>query len=331
MERVFSGIQPTGSLHIGNYLGAMVNFLRLQETRECIYCVVDYHALTSRPDPAELERRVIEVGRGYLAAGIDPERSILFRQSDVPEHAELAWVLGCLTQIGELSKMTQFKDKAKQQKENINAGLFTYPVLQAADILLYRAAEVPVGEDQVQHLELSRNIARRFNHHYGEFFPEPATVLAEATRVMGIDGEHKMSKSKDNEIGLLEEPESIRKKLAGAKTDPARKRRTDPGEPTRCNVYSYHEFFTPPEEREACARGCRTAGIGCVDCKKVLFENMEKVLAPMRERYHELKGRGDDQVIQVLRDGGRRARRIARETMAGVRAKVGLPPDPGGA
>lgn len=330
VKRIFSGIQPTGSLHIGNYLGAMVNFLALQETREAIYCVVDYHALTIRPDPDQLRDRVRHVGLGYLAAGIDPEKAILFRQSDVPEHAELAWILGCFTQIGELSKMTQFKDKARQHKENVNAGLFTYPVLQAADILLYKAEEVPVGEDQAQHLELSRDIARRFNNHYGPTFPEPATLLSQAPRVLGLDGEQKMSKSKNNEIGILDPPEVIQQKLRIAKTDEARQRRTDPGEPTRCNVFTWHTFFTPDAEREELAKGCREAGIGCVDCKKVLFERMNAVLAPIRERHEELKAKGWEYVDQVLLEGGRKARAIAGETMKEVREKVGLLPEPGG-
>lgn len=330
MKRIFSGIQPTGALHIGNYLGAMVNFLRLQETREAIFCIVDYHALTVRPDAAEIRRNVRAVGLGYLAAGIDPDKAILFRQSDVPEHTELAWILDCFTQMGELAKMTQFKDKARQHKEILNAGLFTYPVLQAADILLYLAEEVPVGEDQIQHLELCRDIAGRFNQRYGPTFPLPATVLSEAPRVLGTDGEQKMSKSKGNELGLLDPPQALEAKLRGAKTDPARLRRRDPGEPTRCNVFTWHGFFTPQAERDACAAGCRSAGIGCIDCKAVLLKHLEAVLAPMRERHAALLALGPDHIDRVLAAGAERARRIARETMAVVRERLGLRPRPGG-
>ena len=220
MVRTLSGIQPTGNLHIGNYLGALVNWVRLQEQYDAYFCVVDLHALTQRPDPLVLREAVRELAIGVLASGVDPERSTLFVQSQVPQHAELAWIMMCLTPLGDLNRMTQFKDKSSQQPENINAGLFTYPVLQTADIALYRPEAVPVGEDQDQHLELARETIRRFNFTYGgDVFPEPKTVKSKAPRVMGLDGESKMSKSKNNEIGLFETDEETMQKLRGAKTD----------------------------------------------------------------------------------------------------------------
>lgn len=330
MTRVFSGIQPTGDLHLGNYLGAIRNWVEDQHRADSFYCVVDLHALTVPKEPGEVRDKTVELAQVLLACGLDPEVCTLFVQSQVPEHTELAWILDCFTQMGELAKMTQFKDKARQHKEILNAGLFTYPVLQAADILLYLAEEVPVGEDQIQHLELCRDIAGRFNQRYGPTFPLPATVLSEAPRVLGTDGEQKMSKSKGNELGLLDPPQALEAKLRGAKTDPARLRRRDPGEPTRCNVFTWHGFFTPQAERDACAAGCRSAGIGCIDCKAVLLKHLEAVLAPMRERHAALLALGPDHIDRVLAAGAERARRIARETMAVVRERLGLRPRPGG-
>ena len=224
MVRTMSGIQPTGNLHIGNYLGALVNWVQLQQQYEAFFCVVDLHALTQRPKAEDLQRAVREVAIGILASGVDPERSTLFVQSHVPQHAELGWILTCLTPLGDLNRMTQFKDKSAQQPENVNAGLFTYPILQTADIALYRAERVPVGDDQDQHLELARETLRRFNFVYGETFPDPQTVRSPAPRVIGLDGEAKMSKSKGNEVGLFETADETMQKLRAAKTDPARLR-----------------------------------------------------------------------------------------------------------
>lgn len=323
MSRIMSGIQPTGSLHIGNYLGALLNWVRLQEEYECFFSIVDLHALTARPSPEDLRSAVRELAIGVLASGVDPERAVLFLQSQVPEHSELAWVFSCMTQMGDLNRMTQFKDKSQNQPENINAGLFTYPVLQTADILIYMADRVPVGGDQDQHLELAREIVRRFNGLYGETFPEPQVVHSKAPRVMGLDGESKMSKSQGNEIGIFEEAEETQQKLRGAKTDPQRFRRKDPGRPEVCNIFSYHGFFSNAETCDQVAADCRTASIGCVECKQILAGNLEDVKGPIRERGKEL--RADPKAIdEILAVGSKKARAVAKETMALVRERVGL-------
>jgi tryptophanyl-tRNA synthetase len=318
-----SGIQPTGNLHIGNYLGALVNWVKLQQQFEAFFCVVDLHALTQRPEPQVLQRAVHEVAIGILASGVDPDRATLFVQSHVPEHTELAWVLSCLTPLGDLNRMTQFKDKSAQQPENINTGLFTYPILQTADIALYRAERVPVGEDQDQHLELARETLRRFNFVYGETFPDPETVRSHAPRVLGLDGEAKMSKSKNNEIGLFEPADVTMQKLRGAKTDPARLRKTDPGNPAVCNIFSYHGFFSSEAERAEIAAGCKSAQLGCVDCKKMLAKNLESVKGPIRERAHELRER-PKALDEILSAGAAKARATAAATMAIVRERIGL-------
>lgn len=329
MVRTLSGIQPTGNLHIGNYLGALVNWVKLQEQYDAYFCVVDLHALTQRPEPEVLREAVRELAIGVLASGVDPERSTLFVQSHVPQHAELAWIMMCLTPLGDLNRMTQFKDKSTQQPENINAGLFTYPVLQTADIALYRPEAVPVGEDQDQHLELARETVRRFNFLYGgkkrggDVFPEPKTVKSAAPRVMGLDGESKMSKSKNNEIGLFETEKQTWKKLRSAKTDPARLQRHDPGTPEVCNIFSYHGFFSSEAECAQMAEGCRTASMGCVDCKQLLAKNMEAVKGPIRERADELRAK-PDHVDEILAAGAAKARATAEETMVMVRERIGI-------
>ena len=323
MARIMSGVQPTGNLHIGNYLGALVNWVRLQAEYDAFFSIVDLHALTQRPDPEALRRAVREVAIGVLASGVDPERATLFVQSHVPQHTELAWVLTCLTPLGDLNRMTQFKDKSQHQPDNVNTGLFTYPVLQTADIVLYRADRVPVGEDQEQHLELARETVRRFNHVYGETFPEPQVVKSNAPRVMGLDGESKMSKSRNNEIGLFETADETMQKLRGAKTDPARLRKTDKGTPEVCNIFSYHGFFTSESQREEIAAGCRSAQLGCVDCKKMLCQNLEQVKGPIRERAAELRSKPAE-LDAILAHGASRARAEAEKTMEMVRSRVGL-------
>jgi tryptophanyl-tRNA synthetase len=323
MVRTMSGIQPTGNLHIGNYLGALVNFVELQRQYESFFCVVDLHALTQRPKPEDLARAVREVAIGMLASGVDPERATLFVQSDVPQHAELAWILTCLTPLGDLNRMTQFKDKSSQQPENVNAGLFTYPILQTADIALYRAERVPVGEDQDQHLELARETLRRFNFVYGDTFPDPQTVRSKAPRVIGTDGEAKMSKSKGNEIGLFETPEQTWDKLRGAKTDPARLRKSDKGTPEVCNVFAWHGFFSPDSQRAEIAAGCRSAQLGCVDCKKALAANLEAVKGPIRERAVALR-EAPTRLDEILDAGAKKARAAAEATMQVVRERTGL-------
>lgn len=323
MHRIMSGIQPTGNLHIGNYLGALVNWVRMQEQFEAFYCVVDLHALTRRPPPDVLRQAVREVAIGILASGVDPERATLFVQSQVPQHSELAWVLTCLTPLGDLNRMTQFKDKSTQQPENINAGLFTYPILQTADIVLYRADKVPVGEDQEQHLELARETVRRFNGIYGDTFPEPQVVKSVAPRVLGLDGEKKMSKSLNNEIGLFETADETMQKLRAAKTDPARLRKSDKGNPDVCNIFSYHKFFSSETQRAEIDAGCRSAGLGCVDCKKMLSANLEAVKGPIRERATELRA-APGRLDEILAAGAARARKEAEATMELVRDRIGL-------
>jgi tryptophanyl-tRNA synthetase len=323
MVRTMSGIQPTGNLHIGNYLGALVNFVELQKQYESFFCVVDLHALTQRPKADDLRRNVREVAIGMLASGVDPGRATLFVQSDVPQHAELGWILTCLTPLGDLNRMTQFKDKSAQQPENVNAGLFTYPILQTADIALYRAERVPVGDDQDQHLELARETLRRFNFVYGETFPDPQTVRSPAPRVIGLDGEAKMSKSKGNEVGLFETAEETMQKLRAAKTDPARLRKSDKGTPEVCNMFAWHGFFSSAAQREEIAAGCRSAQLGCVDCKKMLAANMEAVKGPIRERAAALRG-DPGRLDDILAAGAAKARAAAEATMAVVRDRIGL-------
>jgi len=322
--RIFSGIQPSGDLHIGNYLGAIRNWLELLDRYDGIFCIVDYHAITQPYEVEALQNRIFDAALVYIAAGLEPGRATIFVQSEVPEHVELAWLLSTVTPIGELFRMTQFKDKSqKGEMEAANAGLLNYPILMAADILLYKAVGVPVGEDQVQHLELAREIVRRFNGRFGPVFPEPETLLGEARRVMGLDGERKMSKSLGNHIGLLESEEAIWEKLRPAKTDPARMRRSDPGNPERCNIFSYHRYISPEPDQESCVVGCRTAGIGCIDCKKVLLGHLMALLRPIQERAAAL--REEPEIVRrALADGAERCRAIAADTMREVRRAMGI-------
>lgn len=325
--RLFSGIQPTGSIHVGNYLGAIQNWVALQDggDYDCLFCVVDHHATTVEYEPEAFRRAIFDMAVALLGAGIDPARSTLYVQSMVPEHTELAWIFSTVTMYGDLGRMTQFKDKSAQQQHNVNVGLFTYPVLQAADILLYRANVVPVGEDQVQHLELSRDVARRWNRRFGDgFFPEPKPLLTPGKRIMGLDGKTKMSKSKGNHIGITEGPEERWQKLRTAFTDPQRLRRNDPGRPEVCNIYSLHKYFSSPQAVAEIDAACRAGEVGCFDCKKRLNEAMEEQLGPIRQRATDWASRPDD-VWEVLREGGRKARAWAAETMAEVRDRMGLP------
>jgi tryptophanyl-tRNA synthetase len=327
MPRIFSGIQPSGELHIGNWLGAVQNWVNLQHSYDCIFCVVDLHAITGRYDRTTLAARTREMAIGLLACGIDPARSVLFVQSHVSEHSELQWLLNTVTPIGELERMTQFKDKS-QRFESVPAGLLNYPVLMAADILLYRADVVPVGEDQTQHLELAREIARRWNAEFGGgegYFPEPQALLTEAKRIMGLDGQAKMSKSLNNTIGLLDTPDEIWQKLRPAKTDPARVTRKDPGNPEVCNIYHLHRYFSPPHTISEVAEKCRGALWGCLDCKRVLADNVIRALAPIRERALALQAQ-PERVDEILADGAAAARRIASETLLEVRNRMGFMP-----
>jgi tryptophanyl-tRNA synthetase len=327
MPRIFSGIQPSGELHIGNWLGAVQNWVNLQHRYDTLICVVDLHAITGKYEHESLAQRTRDMAVSLLAAGIDPEKATLFVQSHVPEHAELQWLLNTVTPLGELERMTQFKDKA-QRFESVPAGLLNYPVLMAADILLYRADLVPVGDDQVQHLELTREIARKWNAQFAggqDFFPEPQPILTEAKRIMGLDGQAKMSKSLGNTIGLTDSPEEIWQKLRPAKTDPARVTRADPGNPEVCNIYHLHKYFSPPETVGLVAENCRGARWGCLDCKRVLADNMIATLAPIRARALELRDE-PERVDDILAQGAAAARRMAADTMDEVRDRMGLLP-----
>jgi len=326
MDRIFSGIQPSGEIHIGNYVGAIRNWAQLVNRYDCIYCVVDYHAITIEYEVASMQQRILETATALVACGLTPERCIVSVQSHVPEHTELAWIFNCVTPVGELERMTQFKEKGRQHRHNVNVGLFDYPVLQAADILIYKAGYVPVGEDQIQHVEFSREIARKFNARFGETFPEPKVLLSTAPRILGTDGGAKMSKSLNNAIGLLDPPEAIWEKLRTAVTDVNRQRRSDPGNPDRCNIFTMHQAFSRPEQISFVDHGCRAAGIGCIECKELLFKNMMEEIGPIQRRVKEINER-PGYIVEVLKSGATRCKAIVRDVMDEVRAKIGVRPD----
>jgi tryptophanyl-tRNA synthetase len=319
--RIFSGIQPSGAPHVGNDLGAIRNYVRLQWEYEAIYCIVDYHALTSLHDPDRLRRQTRQMAAALLALGLDPERCTLFVQSHRPEHTELAWLLATVTPVSWLERTPTYKEKKQNQPDDINHGLLTYPVLQAADIVMYKASLVPVGKDQAAHLELSREIVRSFNNRYGETFPEPQAVHTEAPIVLGTDGVRKMSKSLGNTIEIFAPEDEIRKQIMSMVTDTKRILRTDPGRPEVCNVCQLHRFFG--EDYEEIWDGERTARTGCVDTKKLLAERVIAHYAVPRERYRELMA-DPARIDRVLDDGAERVRPIAAATMAEVRQKMGL-------
>jgi tryptophanyl-tRNA synthetase len=322
MARIFSGIQPSGELHIGNYLGAVKNWVTLQHTAESIFCIVDYHAITGEFKPALLRSRRREMALGLLAAGIDPAVSTLFVQSDVPEHTELAWIFNSVTPLGELERQTQFKDKS-QRMESVNAGLLTYPILQAADILLYRADRVPVGEDQVPHLELSREVVRRLHNFYGEVFVEPQPLLTPTPRLPGLDN-RKMSKSYGNTIDLSDTAEDVVKKIRQMYTDPKRVRADIPGTVEGNPVFMYHDTFNPNrDEVEELKARYRAGKVGDVEVKTKLANAVNNRLAPLRERRAQVLAK-PGYVREVLIEGSRKARAVAQDTMARVRAAVHL-------
>jgi tryptophanyl-tRNA synthetase len=319
--RVFSGIQPSGELHIGNWLGAVRTWKEKVDaaTEENLYCIVDAHAITVPYEPKELRERIDLLALDLVAGGVDPDKCVLFVQSDVREHTELAWYLATVTPMGDLSRMTQFKDKS-EGKEFISTSLFTYPVLMSADILLYKAKIVPVGEDQLQHLELARETVRRFNHRFGDVFPEPMPV-AGASRIMGLDGNAKMSKSKGNTIAVFEEKDAFWNKLRTAFTDPQRLKKSDPGRPEVCNIYTMHTKLSSTETQAEVRANCTGAKWGCVDCKKVLMESFDRELVPLRAKRADLSV---DKVRQALGDGAHKARKMAQETIKEVREVMGL-------
>jgi len=323
MNRIFSGIQPSGEVHIGNYVGAIRNWVKLLDRYECIFCVVDYHAITADYEVTELPRRTLETATLLVACGLTPERCTVFIQSHVLEHTELAWIFNCITPIGDLERMTQFKEKGRQDRHAIDLGLLAYPVLQAADILVYKAGFVPVGEDQIQHIELSREIARKFNSRFGETFPEPRAILSDAPKILGLDGKSKMSKSLNNTLGLLESPESIWEKLRTAATCEHRQRRSDPGHPEHCNIFTMHKAFSKPEQITFVDHGCRTAGIGCIECKKILYDNMIAEIRPIQSRFREIT-QDPATMAGVLKSGAARCRAMAQKVMEEVRTRIGV-------
>jgi tryptophanyl-tRNA synthetase len=321
-QRVFSGFRVTGEQHIGNYFGAIKNYVALQDDYDCLYCAVDVHSLTTLEDARLVGPNSLESATVMLAAGVDPERSIIFVQSHVPEVMELAEYFAMLTPLSVLTRVPTFKEKVRQQPENVNAGLLGYPVLMAADILLYKAAVVPIGIDQEPHLELTREVARKFNNRFGDTFPEPASKHTETPLIRGLDGQGKMSKSMGNAIPLTATAEETTALVRGAVTDPQRARRTDPGRPEICNVYALHQVFAP-ERAPQIYEQCTTAAIGCVDCKMLLAGSVNDHFAEFRAKHAELRAK-PDYVRSVLREGAERAGAIARETMAEVRDRIGL-------
>ncbi len=321
-KRVFSGARPTGRQHLGNYFGHITNLIALQEEYECIDCVVDLHALTTLESTATLQQDINDMVVDWLAAGVDPEKSIVFVQSHVPQITELHLLLSMVTPLNWLLRVPTFKDKVRMHPENVNYGLVGYPVLMTSDIVLYKGEVVPVGEDQLPHLELAREMVRRFNSMFGDVFPEPQAQLTEFPLIVGLDGTGKMSKSAENYIEVAATPEDIRRKVSTAFTDPERKRRTDPGRPEVCNVFSLHKMFTADRVQEI-ETECGGAGIGCVDCKKLLAQGVIDYFAPFRERREALVRR-PEYVREVVNDGARRASAIAQRTMDEVKSVMNL-------
>ena len=323
--RVFSGARPTGRQHLGNYLGAIKNYVALQDDYECVYCIVDLHALTTVEDTEDLRQNTHEMALDWLAAGIRSDESIIFIQSHVPEVTELHMILSMVTPLGKLTDLPTFKDKVRQQPENVNYGLVGYPVLMTADIVLYKTDIVPVGIDQAPHLEFAREVVRSFNYRYHTHaLIEPRIKTTEIPKVLGIDGKEKMSKSLNNHIELAATPEETRKRVLEMMTDPARVTRSDPGNPDICNVFTMHKIFSPQADVNMVNVECRRAGIGCVQCKTLYAKNLNQHLEPFRARRAEIAAR-PDAVTEILDDGARRARVIARQTMEEVREAVQLP------
>lgn len=325
-KRVLSGMRPTGRLHLGNLHGALDNWIQLQQQYECFFFVADWHALTTDyATPGQIEANTWDMVLDWLSAGLDPAQSTLFIQSSVKEHAELHLLLSMITPLPWLERNPTYKEQQQQitQKDLATYGFLGYPVLQAADIIMYKAHGVPVGKDQLPHVEMTREIARRFNFMYErEVFPVPDPLLTEVPVLPGTDG-RKMSKSYGNCVYITEPEESIREKITRMMTDPQRIRRTDPGDPELSPVFAYHKIYSTQQEIEEIAQGCRTATIGCVDCKKRLIANILKVLSPIRERRLELEGRMDE-VREQMRLGTEAARKQARETMHEVRSAIGF-------
>jgi tryptophanyl-tRNA synthetase len=324
-RRILSGMRPTGKLHLGNLVGALQNWIKLQDEYDSFHFVADWHMLTTEyANTSELQSSIQEMVTDWLAAGLDPKKATFFIQSRVPEHAELHLLFSMVTPLGWLERVPTYKEQLDNIKDRDlhTYGFLGYPVLQAADILMYKADFVPVGEDQVPHVELTREIARRFNGFYGQVFPEAQALLTPTPKLPGTDG-RKMSKSYDNAIFLSDPPEVVSGKLAGMMTDPARKRRYDPGNPDVCPVFDLHRVFSSPETIERVNRECRTAEIGCVDCKKLMAGHLNNALAPIQERRKRYE-QNPKEVWDVLEEGTKKAREVAQATMTEVRAAVKL-------
>ncbi len=318
-------MQSSGKLHLGNLVGALRNWVRLQYRYDCFYFVADWHSLTTGyADTSGIKESTKDLLINFLAAGLDPEKCTIFIQSRVLEHAELHLLLSMITPLGWLERVPTYKEKQQELKEKDLAtyGFLGYPLLQTADIIIYRAKYVPVGIDQVPHLEISREIARRFNNIYKEIFPEPEALLTEFPKVVGVDG-RKMSKSYDNAIYLSDEPKTVERKIKTMVTDPARVKKTDKGDPELSPVYQLHKIFSSKEEQEEVASGCRTAGIGCIDCKKILIKNVFKVMEPIWTKRDELRN-SPDLLNDVADRGTAKAKKVAEETMRVVREAMGL-------
>lgn len=324
-KTVLSGMRPTGPLHLGNYVGALRGWVKLQETHHCFFTIVPWHALSSEyENPKVIKEYTFEVALDWISAGLNPEKSVLFIQSEVKEHAELHLLLSMITPLPWLERVPTFKEQQQeiQDRELNTYGFLGYPLLQTADIIIYKAEVVPVGEDQAFHIELAREIVRRFNRFYGEVFPEPQMLLTEVPRLAGTDG-RKMSKSYGNAIYLKDSPETIRKKISPMVTDTRRKRRSDPGEPDDCPVFTLHRAFVPEEKRAELAAACRSASIGCLECKRVVIEALIQEFAPFREKraYYE---KHPKLVWEIFEEGNKKARQVAGKTMAEVREVMGL-------
>ena len=322
-KRILSGMRPTGPLHMGNLLGALANWVKLQDEYDCFYFIADWHALTSDyEDTARVKDYTKEIIIDWLSAGLTPEKSTLFVQSQIKEHAELFLILGMITPVPWLERNPTYKEQITEisNKDLSNFGFLGYPILQAADIIMYKPYGVPVGVDQAPHVEITREIARRFNHIYGNVFPEPELILTETPKILGMD-RRKMSKSYGNAIFLSDAPEQIREKVSRMITDPQRARRSDPGNPDVCNVFSFHKLYTPAEDVKEIDRDCRQARIGCVECKKKMAENLIVALEPVREKraYYEAH---PEQVDEVIAEGCDKAAKTARATMEDVRAAI---------
>jgi len=322
-KRILSGMRPTGPLHLGNLHGALNNWVGMQDEYDCFFFIADWHALTSDyENPGAITGYVNEMMIDWLSAGLDPEKSTLFVQSLVPEHAELFLFLSMITPVPWLERNPTYKDQIVQieNKDLSTFGFLGYPVLQAADIIMYKANGVPVGIDQVPHVEITREIARRFNFLYGDVFPEPEAILTQTSKILGLD-RRKMSKSYNNAIYLSDTPDEIAKKVSQMITDPQRMRRSDPGNPDVCNVFEFHKIYSGTETCETIDPQCRNAEIGCVECKKIMAKNLISAMAPLHERRAHFKAK-PEQVKEIIALGSQKARAVAKETMAQVRAAI---------